>query len=55
MNVVSLIKIGTLIIIAIAGWVVLGGGVAKIEDPHASFRNAFRGTSRSGYHWATAL
>jgi hypothetical protein len=55
MNIVSLIKMFTLVFIVVTGWVVLAGGIPKIEDPHASFRDAFQGTTDSGYHWATAL
>ena len=55
MNVVSLIKMITLVFIVVTGWVVLAGGIPKIQDPHASFRDAFQGTTDSGYHWATAL
>jgi hypothetical protein len=55
MNVVSLIKMFTLVFIVITGWIVLAGGISGIQDPHASFRDAFQGTSGSGYHWATAL
>lgn len=56
MNGIGLIKIFTLTFIVVTGWAVLGGGVSdRIPDPHASFRNAFAGSSGSGYEWATAL
>lgn len=55
MNVIGLIKIFVLLFIIVTGWVVLGGGVSKVHDPHASFRNAFAGSSHSGYFYATAL
>ncbi|KAK4629931.1 High-affinity methionine permease [Fulvia fulva] len=55
MNIVSLIKIGTLLFIVVAGWVVLGGGVSRVLDPHASFREPFGNTSESGHQWAIAL
>lgn len=55
MNLVGLIKVITLVFIVVTGWIVLAGGVTKIHDPHASFRDPFRGTSRSGHQWATAL
>ncbi|KXT18641.1 hypothetical protein AC579_9802 [Pseudocercospora musae] len=54
MNIVSSIKVVTLVSIVVTGWVVLAGGTL-IDDPHASFRNPFEGTSRSGHQWATAL
>ncbi|KAF2084295.1 amino acid transporter [Saccharata proteae CBS 121410] len=55
MNGIGLIKIFTLAFIIVTGWVVLGGGVAKIPDPHASFRNAFAGSATSSNLYATAL
>ena len=55
MNVISSIKIFILVFIVITGWVVLSGKVHKIQDPHASFRNSFAGSSQSGYEYATAL
>ena len=55
MNIVSLIKIGTLLFIVVTGWVVLGGGAPRIHDPHASFREPFKNTSGSGHQWAIAL
>lgn len=55
MNVIGLIKIFVLLFIVVTGWVVLGGGVSKIPDPHASFRNGFAGSAHDGYSYATAL
>ncbi|OAA55270.1 high affinity methionine permease [Niveomyces insectorum RCEF 264] len=55
MNVISSIKVIILLFIVVTGWVVLGGGIKSIPDPHASFRNAFAGSSHSGYFYATAL
>ncbi|KAK4695836.1 hypothetical protein P7C71_g1988, partial [Lecanoromycetidae sp. Uapishka_2] len=55
MNLLSSFKIIILVFIVITGWVVLGGNVHKIKDPHASFRNSFAGSSHSGYEYATAL
>jgi amino acid transporter len=55
MNVVGLIKIFTLLFIIVTGWVILGGGVKSIPDPHASFRDAFKGSATSGNLYATAL
>ena len=54
MNYITLIKIITLLFIVVTGWVVLGGGT-RVKDPHASFRNAFAGSSHSGNQYATAL
>lgn len=55
MNALSSIKILVLLFIVITGFVVLGGGVKNIPDPHASFRNAFAGTTNSSGLFATAL
>lgn len=55
MNVITAIKIIVLFFIVVTGWVVLGGGVKRIPDPHASFRNAFAGSSHSGNMYASAL
>ncbi|SLM34620.1 high affinity methionine permease [Lasallia pustulata] len=55
MNVLGSIKVFILVFIVITGFVVLGGHVHNIPDPHASFRDAFAGSSKSGYEYATAL
>jgi amino acid transporter len=55
MNIVGVMKIIILLFIVITGWVVLGGGVSHIKDPHSSFRNAFEGSATSGNQYATAL
>jgi hypothetical protein len=55
MNVIGMIKIFTLLFIVVTGWVVLAGGVKRIEDPKASFRNSFAGSATSGNLYATAL
>jgi amino acid transporter len=55
MNVIGLVKIVTLLFIIVTGWVVLGGGVSKVPDPNASFRNSFAGSAKSGNEYATAL
>ncbi|TFY64040.1 hypothetical protein EVG20_g6076 [Dentipellis fragilis] len=47
MNALTVFKIVILLLIVVAGWVVLGGGT-RVQDPHANFRNAFAGSSRSG-------
>lgn len=55
MNALGSIKVFILIFIVITGFVVLGGHVHSIPDPHASFRHSFVGSSKSGYEYATAL
>ncbi|RMZ78328.1 hypothetical protein DV738_g3885, partial [Chaetothyriales sp. CBS 135597] len=55
MNAVGVIKIVVLLFIVVTGWVVLGGGVSRIEDPHANFHDAFSGSVKSGNVYATAL
>ena len=55
MNVLGSIKVFILVFVVITGFVVLGGHVHNIPDPHASFRHAFAGSSKSGYEYATAL
>jgi hypothetical protein len=55
MNVIGVIKIVILLFIVITGWVVLGGGVSSVPDPHVNFRNAFAGSATSGNLYATAL
>lgn len=55
MNVIGVIKVVILLFIVITGWVVLGGGVSSVPDPHANFRNAFAGSATSGNLYATAL
>ncbi|USW57467.1 Putative amino acid/polyamine transporter I [Septoria linicola] len=54
MNGIGVIKVVVLFFIVVTGWAVLGGGT-KVEDPHASFRNSFAGTSSSGYEWSNSL
>lgn len=55
MNIITGIKVIVLLFIVVTGWVVLGGGVKSVPDPHASFRNAFAGSSHSGNLYAAAL
>jgi amino acid transporter len=55
MNVIGIIKVILLLLIVVTGWVVLGGGVSSVKDPHASFRNAFANSATSGNLYATAL
>ncbi|KIW94282.1 uncharacterized protein Z519_05598 [Cladophialophora bantiana CBS 173.52] len=57
-NAIGLVKLLTLIFVAITGLVVLGGNVSRVPDPHANFRNAFsgfEGTSASAYGVTNAL
>lgn len=53
-NVIGVVKVLTLLFIAITGLVVLGGHT-PVEDPHANFRNSFAGTSSNGNALATSL
>jgi amino acid transporter len=53
-NALGFIKLAILLIIIIAGFVALGGGV-KIEPKPDNFSNAFAGTSGSAYGVVTAL
>ncbi|KAH8887867.1 high affinity methionine permease [Thozetella sp. PMI_491] len=55
MNLLSSIKIIILLFIVVTGWVVLGGGVKAVPDPHSSFRDAFAGSATSGNLYASAL
>ncbi|OPB41247.1 Amino acid transporter [Trichoderma guizhouense] len=55
MNFFTILKLILLLFIVITGWVVLGGGVSKVPDPHASFHDAFAGSAKSGNPYATAL
>ncbi|GBE88809.1 High-affinity methionine permease [Sparassis crispa] len=54
MNLLSIFKTFILLFIVVTGWVVLSGHTS-IKDPHANFRNAFAGSSHSGYDYATAM
>ena len=55
MNFFTVLKLVLLLFIVITGLVVLGGNVARVPDPHASFRNSFAGSATSGNPYATAL
>ncbi|KAH6666300.1 high affinity methionine permease [Halenospora varia] len=55
MNVIGVCKIVILLFIIVTGWVILGGGIKSIPDPHSSFRNAFKGSATTGNPYATAL
>lgn len=55
MNFFTILKLVLLLFIVITGWVVLGGGVSKVPDPHASFHDSFAHSATSGNPYATAL
>ncbi|OJJ43631.1 hypothetical protein ASPZODRAFT_73910 [Penicilliopsis zonata CBS 506.65] len=55
MNALTIMKIALLVFIVVTGWVVLGGGVSSVPDPHASFRDAFKGSATSSNLYVTAL
>ncbi|OKL62164.1 hypothetical protein UA08_02162 [Talaromyces atroroseus] len=55
MNLLTIMKIVLLLFIVVTGWVVLAGGVSSIPDPHASFKNAFAGSTSSSNLYASAL
>lgn len=54
-NVIGAHKIILLAFISITGFVVLGGGVARIPEPGVNFRNGFAGTTDSGYDLAVSM
>ncbi|KIE03780.1 high affinity methionine permease, partial [Metarhizium majus ARSEF 297] len=51
----TILRVVLMLLVVVTGWVVLGGGVSTVEDPHASFRNAFATSATSGNPYATAL
>ena len=53
-NLLGLIKLAIILIIVIAGFVALGGGV-KLEEKPDNFSHAFEGTTGSAYGVVTAL
>lgn len=55
MNGLGSIKVIILLFIVVTGFVVLGGNVKSIPDPHASFRNGFANSVHSSGPYATAL
>ncbi|KAM0664738.1 hypothetical protein ACQRIT_000332 [Beauveria bassiana] len=55
MNFFTILKVVLLLFIVITGWVVLGGGVSSVQDPHASFRDAFANSAQNSNPYATAL
>lgn len=53
-NGIGIVKLITLIFVAITGLVVLGGHT-KVKDPTANFHDAFEGTTDSGYGLVNAM
>ncbi|KAF9565391.1 high affinity methionine permease [Agrocybe pediades] len=53
-NAIGVVKVITLLFIAVTGLVVLGGHT-RVDNPHANFKNAFQGTTSNGNGLATAL
>jgi len=53
-NIIGVIKLITLVFIAVTGLVVLGGHT-RVPDPMANFRNPFAGTSNQPYGLTTSL
>lgn len=57
-NAIGIVKLLTLIFVAITGLVVLGGGVSRVPDPKANFRDSFSGfdgTHATAYGLTNAL
>ncbi|OCF32482.1 high-affinity methionine permease [Kwoniella heveanensis BCC8398] len=54
-NVFGVVKIITLFLIIIPGFVALGGHLKSVPEPKASFHNAFEGTRNNGYSLSNAL
>ncbi|KAJ8693380.1 hypothetical protein PTI98_008379 [Pleurotus ostreatus] len=50
----SLIKVFLLLFVVVSGLVVLSGHT-RVQEPHANFRDAFAGSSRSSGDYATAM
>ncbi|KAM0747479.1 amino acid transporter [Meredithblackwellia eburnea MCA 4105] len=55
MNFLGVFKVVILLLIVVSGWVVLGGHVKSVPDPHANFRDAFANSSHAPYNYASAL
>jgi amino acid transporter len=53
--VIGALKITLLIFISISGFVILGGGISRIENPGVNFRDGFVGTTNSGYNLSQAM
>lgn len=54
-NVIGALKLILLTFIAIAGLVIAGGHVSRIENPGINFKNGFAGTTSSGYNLSQAM
>ncbi|KAL9093855.1 MAG: hypothetical protein Q9165_003778 [Trypethelium subeluteriae] len=54
-NFLGSLKVIILVFIIVTGWVVLGGGAKRIQNPGASFKNSFHGSATSSNLYATAL
>ncbi|KAJ3715003.1 high affinity methionine permease [Lentinula raphanica] len=54
-NWIGMIKVATLVFIALLGLIVLAGGIERVENPGSNFRNAFSGTSTNINGLANAL
>ncbi|WVR04209.1 hypothetical protein IAU60_001209 [Kwoniella sp. DSM 27419] len=54
-NTFGVIKLATLLIIIIPGFMALGGYFDAVPNPKANFRNAFEGTRNNGYSLSNAL
>lgn len=54
-NGIGIVQFLTLTMVAITGLVVLGGDVSSVADPMANFRDAFSGTTSTGYGPTNAL
>lgn len=54
-NALGVVKMATLAFISITGFVVLGGGAARVANPGSNFRDAFAGTTDNGNDLATAM
>lgn len=55
MNFLGIVKLSIILFIVVSGWVVLAGGVHSIENPGASFHNAFADSTQSSGPYSTAL
>lgn len=54
-DVTGIVKLLTLVFVAVTGLVVLGGHVISVPDPGLNFRDAFNGLPTTGYGLSNAL
>ncbi|WWC92975.1 uncharacterized protein L201_007939 [Kwoniella dendrophila CBS 6074] len=54
-NFFGVVKLVTLFLIIVPGFVALGGGFKSVPNPKANFHNAFEGTRGNGYSLSNAL